>query len=426
MKTEIMKRLKRNAVIAVAVVMSLLLLTACGGKNNKDAFAAFAGTWTSETHPYVGLEINEDGNWELYKNAALYSSGELDYHSEDDSVWISPENNTQWSQLYIEDDGSLYIAPLGSFHSGDVSINNIPKVEKEWDEDSGDDWRSSGDVVASGTITREDGSVDVLVTVDEHSAAFYWDEPEQILFDSVSFPMTIPDAQEYFNDISFDDINGDGESDVSLGFVYAPGDSTSLIWIWDPEERYVFREDLSVLTTNSGDISEYVGLWEYVDEDVWLRIYEDEAWEFLNNREVATAFGSLSVDSTGITLYFDDTGEVVMQLDRTVSSDLIDSESGGLLVPADSISSNNSGGISEYTGLWEYPDGTILEIDDDWWYLYEADEYAPFAWGPVEYDEEAAYLMNDDGSSGGGKVYFDEDGNLHDTGYVLTYRGLHW
>ena len=90
--------------------------------------------------------------------------------------------------------------------------------------------------------------------------------------------MTIPDAQEYFNDISFDDINGDGESDVSLGFVYAPGDSTSLIWIWDPEERYVFREDLSVLTTNSGDISEYVGLWEYVDEDVWLRIYEDEAW----------------------------------------------------------------------------------------------------------------------------------------------------
>ena len=43
----------------------------------------------------------------------------------------------------------------------------------------GDDWRSSGDVVASGTITHEDASVDVLVTVDENSAAFYWDEPEQ-------------------------------------------------------------------------------------------------------------------------------------------------------------------------------------------------------------------------------------------------------
>ena len=41
----------------------------------------------------------------------------------------------------------------------------------------GDDWRNSGEVVASGTITHEDASVDVLVTVDENSAAFYWDAP---------------------------------------------------------------------------------------------------------------------------------------------------------------------------------------------------------------------------------------------------------
>ena len=91
------------------------------------------------------------------------------------------------------------------------------------DEPVGDDWRSSGVVVDSGTITHEgEGSVHVLVTVDENWAAFYRDEPEQILFDSVSFPMTIPDAQEYFDGISFVDINGDGESDVSISFVYGP------------------------------------------------------------------------------------------------------------------------------------------------------------------------------------------------------------
>lgn len=44
--------------------------------------------------------------------------------------------------------------------------------------------------------------------------------------------------------------------------------------------------------------------------------------------------------------------------------------------------------------------------------------------GPVKYDEEAAYLMNDDGSSGAGRAYFDEDGNLTDSGDVLTYLGL--
>ena len=41
----------------------------------------------------------------------------------------------------------------------------------------------------------------------------------------------------------------------------------------------------------------------------------------------------------------------------------------------------------------------------------------------MEYDEEAAYLMNADGSSAGGKVYFDEDGDLIESDYVLTWLG---
>ena len=76
-----------------------------------------------------------------------------------------------------------------------------------------------------------------------------------------------------------------------------------------------------------------------------------------------------------------------------------------------------------YQGFWEYPDGTILEINEEGWNLYMADEPTPFAGGSVEYDEEAAYLMNADGSSGGGKVYFDEEGSLIDSGNVLTYHG---
>ena len=78
-----------------------------------------------------------------------------------------------------------------------------------------------------------------------------------------------------------------------------------------------------------------------------------------------------------------------------------------------------------YLGFWEYPDGVILEISEEGWNLYEADEFTPFAGGPVEYDEEAVYLMSDDGSSGGGKVYFDEDGNLIDSDYVLNFIGMY-
>lgn len=65
-----------------------------------------------------------------------------------------------------------------------------------------EEWRGSDDIVAGGIITRSTGSVSVLITVDETGASFYLDEPKQVLFDSVSFPMMISDAQERSDGIS--------------------------------------------------------------------------------------------------------------------------------------------------------------------------------------------------------------------------------
>ena len=85
------------------------------------------------------------------------------------------------------------------------------------DDVAGEDWRTSGMVAASGTITHDGKSVDVLVTVSESSAAFYRDLPEQVLFDSVSFPMNIPDAEQAFNAIFLEDLDGDGEDECADG-----------------------------------------------------------------------------------------------------------------------------------------------------------------------------------------------------------------
>ncbi len=76
-----------------------------------------------------------------------------------------------------------------------------------------------------------------------------------------------------------------------------------------------------------------------------------------------------------------------------------------------------------YQGFWKYPDGKILEINGDKWNLYADDRLTLLADGPVEYMEGAACLMNADGSSGGGRVFFDENNNLTDSGEVLTYHG---
>lgn len=211
------------------------------------------------------------------------------------------------------------------------------------DDVVGDDWRTTGVVAGSGTITHDGESVDVLVTVSESSAAFYRDLPEQILFDSVSFPMNIPDAEQAFNAISFEDIDGDEESDVLVSFIRENGDATELIWIWDPVERYVFREDLSTVALSGGDLngddlSEYVGLWEYQGENLWLRIRDDATWEFVNDQDDVNEYGTLWVDENGLTLHFDGSGDT-LQLDRTVSGDLIDSVNGGTLLPVEGIQS---------------------------------------------------------------------------------------
>ena len=203
---------------------------------------------------------------------------------------------------------------------------------------AGDDWRTTGVVAGSGTITHDGESVDVLVTVSESSAAFYRDLPEQVLFDSVLFPMNVPDAEQAFNAISFEDLDGDGESDVLVSFVHENGDATELIWIWDPAERYVFREDLSTVTISGGDLCDYVGLWEYQGENLWLRIHDDATWEFVNDQDDVIEYGTLWVDGNGITLHFDGSGDT-LQLDRTVSGDLIDTVNGGTLLPVEGIQS---------------------------------------------------------------------------------------
>lgn len=71
-------------------------------------------------------------------------------------------------------------------------------------------------------------------------------------------------------------------------------------------------------------IAPYVGLWEYQGENLWLRIHEDATWEFVNDQDNVIEYGTLWVDENGVTLHFDGSGDT-LQLDRTVSGDLIDS-----------------------------------------------------------------------------------------------------
>ena len=208
---------------------------------------------------------------------------------------------------------------------------------------TGDDWRVSGVVAGSGTITHDGESVDVLVTVSESGAAFYRDLPEQVLFDSVAFPETIEDISSSAFQISFDDQNGDGESDVLVEIGHEDMSNTTMLWLWDPQERYVYQPEYSSFHVPgvAGPeelIASYVGLWEYQGKNLWLRIRDDATWEFVNDQDEVIEYGTLWMDEYGITLHFDGSGDT-LQLDRTVSGDLIDSVNGGTLLPVEGIQS---------------------------------------------------------------------------------------
>lgn len=276
---------------------------------------------------------------------------------------------------------------------------------------AGDDWRASGIVVDQGTIIHDGESVDVLVTVSEESAAFYWDMEEQVLYDSVAFPMTIPDAEEAFSRLFFDDVDNDGESDVTVNFYHEDGSETHLVWIWDPEERYVFQPSYSYVTGSTdtvevgypveGDISPYVGLWEYIGANIWLRIYDDATWEFMNSEEDVIESGVVLADAYGIELHFDGSGDV-MTLESTAGGDLLDNANGGTLcsveaiVPTASAFERNGlsincavdggtyllqNGVCSYSGL-----GDGYNTDDCYWEVIKNEDYTHDGMREIQFD----------------------------------------
>ena len=144
---------------------------------------------------------------------------------------------------------------------------------------AGDDWRTSGVVAGSGTITH------------------------------------------------------DGQSDVLVSFIDEYGDNLSTITIGEEDQ------DTAEETDPAMNLEDYVGLWEYQGENRWLRIHDDSTWEFVNDQDDVIESGTLWVEENGITLHFDGSGDT-LQLDFTVSGDLMDLTNGGSLFPVEAIQSS--------------------------------------------------------------------------------------
>lgn len=124
------------------------------------------------------------------------------------------------------------------------------------DDVAGDDWRVSGMVVGSGLISHGDEEAYVLATVNSKRAEFYWDQEEQVLYDTVDFPFEISDVDSASAKVTFSDLNGDDQTDVTVDLSLGGGDDIYFVWLWDSEKRYVFCEELSSYSDGQGDLNE--------------------------------------------------------------------------------------------------------------------------------------------------------------------------
>lgn len=118
----------------------------------------------------------------------------------------------------------------------------------------GDDWRVTGVVRDSGTITRNGEDTNVLVSVLTEGAAFYYDTKDQLMFDTVFYPTELAqkvalsgDVWGMYKSIDFADLNGDGNSDVTMKFDDS-GSELVIVWFWDTENiRFEYQPNESTL-----------------------------------------------------------------------------------------------------------------------------------------------------------------------------------
>lgn len=108
----------------------------------------------------------------------------------------------------------------------------------------GGDWRTWGIINDFGTIVRDGAETTVCVCVGDLTVDFYLDREEQTVYASVAYPSRIDNADAYYRSVSFDDLNGDGNSDIRITFSFKDGEETTLAWLWEDTE-FVYHAELS-------------------------------------------------------------------------------------------------------------------------------------------------------------------------------------
>lgn len=141
----------------------------------------------------------------------------------------------------------LLLALVICFSFAACSNNNDEDYGHDGDI-AGADWRTWGIIDSYETMFMGSNEVNLCVCVNDDGADFYYDDDSQTLFASVAFPMTIENARERIDGMSFGDIDQDEIGDFVIYFTNEDTEDYTFIWYWDDSiEQFVFSEEDSTL-----------------------------------------------------------------------------------------------------------------------------------------------------------------------------------
>lgn len=235
-------------------------------------------------------------------------------------------------------------------------------------DDVGRDWRVQGIVRDGGTITRDGEDTYVLVCVHKNDAAFYYDSEDQTLFGYVDYPIPLGDnVWDMFKGIDFADINGDGNSDVTIKF---DNDGTELlmVWFWDTQNsQFVYQPEESQLgedepDESSGndvpglsedDYSVYEGFWlsEANDQYDSIEIDAEGDWQLYFNGDIIDEGYLWYKPEENITY-------VYSHRDSEASIGYANQDDGQLYISSLGSFQYHANTVSHFQGIW-YLDGDL-------------------------------------------------------------------
>jgi len=118
-------------------------------------------------------------------------------------------------------------------------------------EQSQTDWREDAQISTHSEMLLNGENIKVCVCVEDERVMIYRDEPTLELVEEADYSMPMENAAEAFTACDFEDIDQDGNSELTMHYTFSDGTEAILLWFWTEDKGYVLNEEFSQLPGES-------------------------------------------------------------------------------------------------------------------------------------------------------------------------------